>query len=550
LFSHTVGACVAIAFVLACASASEQRRSEPSITPQALAKIWDAEHVSPPLPPLVDHADVVRRLNALVKGSPDLFSIEKLGESVEGRSINYVRAGSGPLAVLLWSQMHGDEPTATSALFDVFEYLRAHRQGPVVRRLLSRLTLHVVPMLNPDGAERFQRRNAQGIDINRDALRLQTAEGRLLKGLRDRVRPRIGFNLHNQSWRTSVGNPPKPASISLLSVAYDEKRTENSGRTLTKKVCAVIRNALEPFAPGQIGRYDDEFEVRAFGDNLTLWGTPVVLIESGGLPPGRPLTDLTRLNFVALLTALAHLARDDVRGHDPAVYEALLRNANNVWSDVVLRGGQVVQPEPARPYRADVAFDRRTSDQFRAGCAPEPAGSRITEVGDARFAAAGQKVDATGSVIAPAFIAWVRGLEARAWLTPTALEAIGRLGVGDIRWRVAAGEEPAAAAHAATLAAAGRPTVIATAADERLALLVLAAAPETPRAPTLGAALDTLSPGWRERLGARALMPALAARIGIDGPANLVQLRLGPSATLDPDEVRLERVWIDGRSAR
>ena len=65
-------------------------------------------------------------------------------------------------------------------------------------------------MLNPDGAERFQRRNAQSIDINRDALRLQTPEGRALKTLRDGLNPRIGFNLHNQSWRTSIGTPAKP----------------------------------------------------------------------------------------------------------------------------------------------------------------------------------------------------------------------------------------------------------------------------------------------------------------------------------------------------
>ena len=39
-----------------------------------------------------------------------------------------------------------------------------------VKRILSALTLYVVPMLNPDGAERYQRRNAQNIDLNRDAL--------------------------------------------------------------------------------------------------------------------------------------------------------------------------------------------------------------------------------------------------------------------------------------------------------------------------------------------------------------------------------------------
>ena len=151
-----------------------------------LARAWDAEHVSPPLPPLLDHAEVVRRLTALTAAARDLFAVEKIGESLEGRSISDVRIGSGSTVVLLWSQMHGDEPTATAALFDLFEYLRRHRDEPMVRRILAQLTLHVVPMLNPDGAERFQRRNAQSIDINRDALRLQTPEGRVLK---DAARP-------------------------------------------------------------------------------------------------------------------------------------------------------------------------------------------------------------------------------------------------------------------------------------------------------------------------------------------------------------------------
>src|SRR5262249_56925142 len=99
-----------------------------------------------------------------------------------------------------WSQMHGDEPTATAALFDVFDYFQRHQTDRVVQRILTSLTLYIVPMLNPDGAERFQRRNAQGIDINRDALRLQTPARHTRKILRDRFKPRVGFNLHNQNW--------------------------------------------------------------------------------------------------------------------------------------------------------------------------------------------------------------------------------------------------------------------------------------------------------------------------------------------------------------
>ena len=42
--------------------------------------------------------------------------------------------GTGPFVVLMWSQMHGDEATATSALFDLYEYLHRHRGEPAVQR--------------------------------------------------------------------------------------------------------------------------------------------------------------------------------------------------------------------------------------------------------------------------------------------------------------------------------------------------------------------------------------------------------------------------------
>jgi hypothetical protein len=382
------------------APASAQRGRETGIDPQELARIWDAEHVSAALPPLIDHAEVVRRLGAVVASAPDLFLVEQVGTSVEGRSINYLRVGSGPVHVLLWSQMHGDEPTATSALFDIFEYLTRHRGDAAVSRLLSRLTLHVVPMLNPDGAERFTRRNAQSLDINRDALRLQTPEGQILKALRDRLNPRVGFNLHNQSWRTSVGTPPKPASISLLSVAFDEPRSNSPGRTLTKKLCAVIRDSLEPFASGQIGRYDDEFEVRAFGDNLTLWGTPVVLIETGPWPSRDPDPPLVRLNFIGILSALDSLATGQVDKADPQRYEALPKNESKTLY-LVVTNATVINGAGIKPYAADIGVMMTRRVQVADGRRELQVTSTIDDMGDLRTSGALRTVDATGLIVVP-----------------------------------------------------------------------------------------------------------------------------------------------------
>jgi Zinc carboxypeptidase len=370
-----------------------------SIAPQDLAQIWDAEHVSPPLPPLLDHDDVERRLTAVSAADPR-FIFERVGESLEHRSINMMTVGTGPFRVMLWSQMHGDEPTATAALFDVFDYFQRHRTDPAVQRILSALTLYIVPMLNPDGAERFQRRNAQHIDVNRDALSLQTPEGRLLKLLRDRFEPKLGFNLHNQSWSTTVGDPPKPASISLLSVAYDKPQSENAGRKLSKKVCAVIRDALEPFASGQIGRYEEDFEVRAFGDNLTLWGTPVVLIETGPFPAAAPDPFLVRLNFVAIVSALDALATGAVAKADPKRYESLPVNESKGFY-ILVKNATVVPGTGVKAFTADIGITGNRRVRTVAAQRQIFMQTNIGDLGDLRTYAGLRTIDAGGLVAAP-----------------------------------------------------------------------------------------------------------------------------------------------------
>jgi hypothetical protein len=388
--------------LVVCASttaSAPQRAADPDVAPQTLAKTWDAEHVSPALPPLTTHADVVKRLEELAAHG-DLFRVEKVGESVEGRALNLVQVGSGSFGVLLWSQMHGDEPTATAALFDLFEYLRRHRDEPHVRRILSALTLYAIPMLNPDGAERFQRRNAQSIDINRDALRLQTPEGRTLKAVRDRFTPRIGFNLHNQAWRTSVGEAAMPASISLLSVAFDEARSNSPGRTLTKKVCAIIRDALEPFASGQIGRYDDSFEVRAFGDNITLWGTPVVLIETGPWPSAEPDPALIKLNFVALVSALDALAAGTVERADPRRYESLPMNESRLLY-LLISNASVINGDGVPPFIADVGIAATRRVREADGRRQLQLVTTIDDMGDLRRMNALRAIDGTGMTVIP-----------------------------------------------------------------------------------------------------------------------------------------------------
>jgi hypothetical protein len=372
-------------------------------TPASLCSLWDEVRLQdrPPLP-LVRHAQVVAWLRQLQARAGDLFRVEEIGRSVEGRALHHVEVGRGPRHVLFWSQMHGDEPTATTALFELFEYLRRYRQEPRVEALLSALTLHAVPLLNPDGAERFQRTNAQGIDINRDALRLQTPEGRALKALRDRLEPSLGFNLHNQDWRTAVGSSGRPASISLLAPAFDEARSDSPGRVLAKKVCAVIRDALEPLVPGQIGRYSDAFEVRAFGDNMGLWGTPSVLIETG--PWSSPISEadgpLLKLNFVALVSALEALATGRAEQAELARYDSIPFNDSKGLLQVLVKGAHVFG-EAGDAFLADVGVAVSPAVRTVEGTPRAGVFAVIAELGDLRVFGATEVVDGHGLTVVP-----------------------------------------------------------------------------------------------------------------------------------------------------
>ncbi len=307
-------------------------------TPRDLYRIWQEVHITKIDPSRVRHADLKRYLDRL---RSEGVQIEEVGRSGGGREIYQMEFGSGPLKVFLWSQMHGDEPTATSALIDLFYFLQTNRAEPWVRNLAESVTIRAVPMLNPDGAELFQRRNLQFIDINRDARSLVTPEGRLLKRLRDEWSPEVGFNLHNQNIRTAVGETGRQATISLLAVAYDEYRNDNPGRVRSKKICAVIYEALSPFIYGHIAKYDDEFNPRAFGDLISLWGTPVVLIETGALE-GKTEMDLVQLNFVAIAYALGGLADGRVERANPAVYEGLRYNRGGSIFTLLIRGARIV----------------------------------------------------------------------------------------------------------------------------------------------------------------------------------------------------------------
>jgi hypothetical protein len=230
-----------------------------------------------------------------------------IGKSVEGRPIYKIERGTGPVKVLMWSQMHGNESTTTKAVLDLLNLLSLDSdQGD---EILQKVTLTIVPMLNPDGATKYTRFNASHIDLNRDFVSLSQPETRALMGLYHEIKPTFCFNLHDQRTIFGVGEPSRPAAISFLAPAFNQVCEVNKVRLESMRVIVHINKALSPYVHGCIGRFDDSFNLNCAGDRLTFLGTPTILVEAGHVH-GDYQRELVRHHvFAALVAGLCALTK-------------------------------------------------------------------------------------------------------------------------------------------------------------------------------------------------------------------------------------------------
>lgn len=322
-------------------------------------------------------------------------TVEEVGHSVENRPIYMVKMGTGKTPVLLWSQMHGNEPTATMALMDIFNFFRKDDEFNDLRdKILSQLTLYFIPMLNPDGAERFIRRNALDIDLNRDARRLASPEAKLLKAMRERTHAQFGFNLHDQEKYYTAGHHPNPASITFLAPAFNPAEDMNAVRADAAKLIVQLKNMLQKYIPNSVGKWNDDFEPRAFGELMTQWGTSTVLVESGGYSQDPERQFVRKLNFVLLLTAFEAIA-DKTYVKQPIDEYFKIPLNKKMLDDLIIRHLKI--KEKGHSYILDLSFKQREiqyahASQYYTRGYIEDRGDLITYFGYSELDASGMSM--------------------------------------------------------------------------------------------------------------------------------------------------------------
>lgn len=262
----------------------------------------------------------------------------KIGESVLGQSIYKYQAGTGATRVYMWSQMHGNESTTTKALFDFFNLI--HSKEPIGEMLLKAFTFCFLPMVNPDGAKAYTRENANAVDLNRDSCSLSQPESQLLRKVFDEFQPHYCFNLHDQRTLFGAGDTGKVATVSFLSPSFNEARDIDETRLKAMQVIVAMNEELQHHIPGQVGRFDDSFNINCIGDTFQQLKVPTVLFEAGHYENDYYREFTRKMLFIALVAGLKGIMDNKAISNEIEYYLKIPQNKINFY-DFIYRNVKI-----------------------------------------------------------------------------------------------------------------------------------------------------------------------------------------------------------------
>jgi dipeptidyl-peptidase-4 len=226
--------------------------------------------------------EVVAFLDQLAAAS-ELVRVESMGQTVEGRSIPLAIIADPPVAsaeeareskklvVLLFGNIHAGEVCGKEALLTLARELALWDE----RKLLKDLIVLVAPIYNADGNERFApdnrpgqdgpeemgvRANAQGLDLNRDWVKLEAPETRAFVRTLNEWDPAVIVDTHTTN-----------GSLHRYTITYQGPKHPAGDR-------AVIEYVRDTMLPAITADLDERTEYGTFfygnfADAHTTWRT-------------------------------------------------------------------------------------------------------------------------------------------------------------------------------------------------------------------------------------------------------------------------------------
>jgi len=258
------------------------------------------------------------------------WTYQVIGKSASGRDIYHVKIGNGKVKLLIIAGIHGTEPAPVNASILLLELLKDRYPLGYNFEKLKNVEVHLVPLANPDGFqlnyELFKRRgfephwshvweearrNANGVDLNRDWMQLSQPETQAIHRVINEIEPHLVLDLHE--FYAKGGCPPRWADETegFLSTLTDTPYNwvNEAVRLISEKVAKEIAKSL-PWKPKMRHFIAEaqEFPIvpnNILGSHVPFEGSAKVLVESWGTALGNYLLpDRVSIHLNAILTAI------------------------------------------------------------------------------------------------------------------------------------------------------------------------------------------------------------------------------------------------------
>lgn len=298
--------------------------------------IQDGQHVS--RASVAGYDDVVHELDRIEHTSGGLVDVASAGTSGEGRDLLYATVGNGPRTFWLQARIHGNELHSTEAVLQVLDRLASG--NPWAKQVREQLTVMVIPMYNPDGAEANIRQSTTPtrIDLNRDWENFAQPESVAFWKLWQDSAPAYALDLHHMSEAPVVEGTNDLNQFQIGARSIDPSRMTEQQWQTNRAMAMVSVDALSGYGPVNLAKYPDIDITNAVLSRMLMGGTAPVgeqpiaqtptqgaifyEVRSVGQKSNGQLENLFRIPTVAVLRAAAagQLASYDVSGYEAIPY--------------------------------------------------------------------------------------------------------------------------------------------------------------------------------------------------------------------------------------
>ncbi|HZM79008.1 MAG TPA: M14 family zinc carboxypeptidase [Candidatus Limnocylindrales bacterium] len=267
------------------------------------------------------YADVVQTLDRIERTSNGLVSVASAGRSGEGRELLYATVGSGPTTFWLQARIHGNELHSTEAALQILDHLASG--APDARLIRENLTVVVIPMYNPDGAEANIRQSTtpNRIDLNRDWENFAQPESVAFWRLWRDVAPQLALDLHHMGQAPVVNGTNDLNQFQIGARSIDPARMTAQQWLTNRQMAMLSVDALDRYGLANVAHYPIIDITNAALSRMLMGGTapageqPVTQtpttgaifyeVRSVGQKSNGQLENLFRIPTMAVLTAAA-----------------------------------------------------------------------------------------------------------------------------------------------------------------------------------------------------------------------------------------------------